>query len=201
MAKTHTRSRSSGLTRGKAVLIGVLTIVLAMVLYIQYGRYAGGGEVADLNAGVSERRGARPPRPAAATLVEQAEDAEQAAQTALLEFDQAKWSPREVSQVIAYDPFALPSGFPQPAASGQAADGDGSTAAERSKQLADALAELRMQLDELKERGVHVILGKNGQYVAMIGDRTVHVGDQINEFTVTEIDPKDGIQVDWTGSE
>jgi hypothetical protein len=49
---------------------------------------------------------------------------------------------------------------------------------------------------------VHVIVGQKGQYVAMIGDRMVHVGDEIgNGFTVTEIDPKEGVSVDWKSSE
>jgi hypothetical protein len=104
-----------------------------------------------------------------------------------------------LAKVIAYDPFPLPAGFPKPPAStGLHVTDDGSTPEEKSKQIADALAELRMQLDELKERGVHVIVGHKGQYVAMIGDRVVHVGDEIgNGYTVTEIDPKHGVSVDW----
>jgi hypothetical protein len=35
----------------------------------------------------------------------------------------------------------------------------------------------------------------------MIGDRTVHVGDEINGFTVTEIDPKTGVRVERIESE
>ena len=52
-----------------------------------------------------------------------------------------------------------------------------------------------MQLEELKQRGVHVIVSKNDQYVAMIGDRMIHVGDEINGFTVTAIDPE-GVRVE-----
>ena len=52
-----------------------------------------------------------------------------------------------------------------------------------------------MQLEELKQRGVHVIVLEGNDYVAWIGDRKLHVGDTINEFTVTAIDP-DGVHVE-----
>jgi hypothetical protein len=73
--------------------------------------------------------------------------------------------------------------------------GRGALAAASAEQLADELQRLQSQLDELKNRGVHVIVSVSGEYVAMIGDRMVHVGDQINEFTVTEIDPS-GVRVE-----
>jgi hypothetical protein len=204
VAKTQTGSKQIGLTRGKAVLIGVLSIVLVGVLYVQYGRYAGGGEVAPVDR-VATRAPVR--KPAVSTQLNPAPtdaEIERDAQAALLEFDQAKWTPPELSKVIAYDPFALPAGFPRPPSSfltGPTADETEGAAEERTKQLADALAELQMQLDELKERGVHVIVGQNEQYVAMIGDRVIHVGDDINGFTVTAIDPKDGVRVEWKGAE
>ena len=50
-----------------------------------------------------------------------------------------------------------------------------------------------MELEELKQRGVHVIVREGDQYVAWIGERMLHVGDKINDFTVTAIDPDDGV--------
>jgi hypothetical protein len=86
---------------------------------------------------------------------------------------------------------------------GDVVDGSGErksmTAEDASQQRADALEQLRNQLDELKQRGVHVIISKQDQYVAWIGDRMVHVGDDINGFTVTEIDPKGGVRVEMKG--
>jgi len=132
-------------------------------------------------------------------------EADRDTQAALLEFDQAKWKSPELSVVVAYDPFALPPGFPQPPRVHNASDEvsgaiDDSTAADRAKELADALEELQTQLDDLKQRGVHVIVSQNDQYVAMIGDRVIHVGDKINEFTVTEIDPS-GVRVERKDAE
>ena len=68
-------------------------------------------------------------------------------------------------------------------------------AADDAKKLAEAVEKLHMQLEELKQRGVHVIVREGDQYVAWIGDRMLHVGDEINGFTVTAIDP-DGVHVE-----
>jgi hypothetical protein len=103
---------------------------------------------------------------------------------------------------VAYDPFALPPSFPQPpkiTAGGKATGADGliaAAAADDAKRIAEAAENLRMQLEELKQQGVHVILRKGDQYVAVIGDRMLHVGDKIDEFTVTAIDPDDGVHIE-----
>ena len=65
----------------------------------------------------------------------------------------------------------------------------------RASQLADTVAKLQTELEELRQRGVSVIVKQHDEYVAMIGDRTIHVGDEINGFTVTAIEP-DGVRVE-----
>jgi hypothetical protein len=196
-------AQKPGLTRGKAVLIGVLSIVLVVVLYVQFGRQIGESTEVEGEASAVRAPAGKLPITAKVVPAQPKPELENDTQMALLEFDQATWKPPELSKVIAYDPFARPAGFPQPAplAGLTMADDETTTAEERSKQLADALAELRMQLDELKERGVHVIVGQKDQYVAMIGDRRVQVGDEINGFTVTKIDPKEGVRVEWKSSQ
>ncbi len=62
--------------------------------------------------------------------------------------------------------------------------------------MAEAVAQLQMQLRELEQRGVQVIVRERDQYAAMIGDRVVHVGDEIDGFTVTVIDPTSGVRVE-----
>jgi hypothetical protein len=102
--------------------------------------------------------------------------------------------------VVAYDPFALPAAFPQPKVAGDSKGKNGEAlladaAAEEAKKLADEVEKLHMELEELRQRGVHVIVREGDQYAAIIGDRMLHVGDKINEFTVTSIDP-DGVHVE-----
>jgi hypothetical protein len=194
-------SQKIGLTRGKAALVGVLAIALAIVVYIQYGP---SGQ-SDVEAVATETRVPHPPGdmagrtlPVSQATAEVPETIARLATTA--GFDQSKWQPPELAAVVSYDPFALPPAFPQPprGAGGSQLAADGEQAADRQSpadQLADAVEALRMELAALQERGVHVILRERNQYVAMIGDRTVHVGDEINGFTVTAIEP-DGVLVE-----
>jgi hypothetical protein len=42
---------------------------------------------------------------------------------------------------------------------------------------------------------VHVILGEGDHYVAWIGERKLHVGDEINGFIVTAIDLYSGVSI------
>jgi hypothetical protein len=118
--------------------------------------------------------------------------------------DEAKWKSPNLSDVVDYDPFALPPAFPKPPvidiAGANGADLVAAADVEDAKKMADALAESNMQLEELKQRGVQVIVRERNQYVAMIGDRTVHVGDEIDGFTITKIDPQ-GVHVERTGAQ
>jgi hypothetical protein len=115
--------------------------------------------------------------------------------------DETRWKSPNVSSVVAYDPFALPSSFPQPGkktAAGNLASPEAllqEQAATDAKKLAEEIKKVRLQLKELEARGVHVIFRQGDQTAAMIDDRTIHVGDEINGFTVTAIDPN-GVHVE-----
>ena len=205
MAEAQNSSKRSGLTRAKAILIAVLAIALIAILYIQFG--PSGAKLS------SEVAGYRPPRRSASrqastTMNAVAKEArtrgDQPINVAPV-IDEARWKSPELATVIAYDPFALPAAFPQPPRVTTDINGMGSegiiaaAAADDAKRLADAVEKLQMQLKELKERGVHVIVRERDQYAAMIGDRMLHVGDEINGFTVTAIDPN-GVRVERKGS-
>jgi hypothetical protein len=206
VAEAKTALAKSGLTRGKAILIGVLGVVLVGVLYLQFS--SGSDEVAPAPA---SRRGplmrvanpASQPSAKAEAAPAEAAQAGTAALEAMALMDEAKWTAPELATVVAYDPFALPAAFPQPAmAVGPNSDAIGSGAAELldANALAEALAKIQTELRELQQRGVHVIIKERDEYVAMIGDRTVHVGDEINGFTVTAIGPS-GVSVERKGPE
>jgi hypothetical protein len=201
-----------GLTRGKAILIGILFVALIVVVYVQFGR---GGEKSGNNA-----VGYRPPKPAVVVqpvnsianpvslASAKTQSNIQAGETknfaATLPIDVARWKSPKLETIVAYDPFALPPVFPQPpkVARAQAKGADGliaAAAADDAKKLAEAVEQLHMQLEELTQRGVHVIVRERDAYVAVIGDRLLHVGDKINEFTVTAIDP-DGVHVEMKES-
>ncbi len=206
MAEAQSSSKRSGLTRAKAILIAVLAIALIAILYIQFG--PSGAKLSSAPAGYRPPRRSASPRQASTTMNVSAKEAKTRGDQAITVapvIDEARWKSPELATVIAYDPFALPAAFPQPPrvttdTKGMGSEGlIASAAADDAKRLADAVEKLQMQLKELKERGVHVIVRERDQYAAMIGDRMLHVGDEINGFTVTAIDPT-GVRVERKGS-
>lgn len=198
MADTGSGAKN-GLTRGKAITIGVLAVVLVTVLYLQYGP---SGETA-----TTETSTYRPPRPVVPAVAQQPTPAAAVKQqpqvtsvqhVAAAVFDEARWKSPTLAAVVDYDPFALPAAFPQP----QAIDAHGATsdqltaeAAEAGrKRMAEAAAQQQMEWQELKQRGVNVIVRQHNEFVAVIGDQTLHVGDEIMGYTVTKIDSQ-GVEV------
>jgi hypothetical protein len=196
VAESKSTLEQIGLTRGKAAFIGVLAVALLGVIYRQYGG-SNGGEMPASSAPTAQGT----PLSATATPSTIAgESADAGLDVALAKFDQSKWQSSDLEKVIAYDPFALPKAFPQPqravldptlAAEG----GVASSAAQQAQQLAEAVELMQNQLAELQQRGVHVIVNLNDEYVAVIGDRTIRVGDEINGFIVTAIE-SDGVRVE-----
>ena len=198
MADEKELTKRIGLTQGKMVLIGVLAVALLGVIYIQYGSDGTEDAVAgvDLTSETPSPRSASPAPTSPAVAASQAADAPKASAPGSL--NPTLWKTPDLTTIVEYDPFALPPAFPRPVqvADGGAGEGSGATdAATKASQLADTVAKLRTDLDELQQRGVRVIVKQHDQYVAMIGDRTIHVGDEINGFTVTAIEP-DGVHVE-----
>jgi hypothetical protein len=205
VAEPKTPSKN-GLTRGKAILIGVLAVVLLVILYIQFG---GAGEKP---RGVAV--GYRPPRPAVAvhpsnvtanqvtpasakiqSNIEASKDA-----AAAPPIDVTRWKSPKLETIVAYDPFALPAAFPQPSKQldvGTKAKDKliAAAAADAAKRLAEAIENRQKALQDLRQNGVHVIVGEGDHYVAWIGERKLHVGDDINGFIVTAIDPDGGVYI------
>jgi hypothetical protein len=181
--------------------MGVLAIVLLGVLYLQFGRSSGDSGFESVGSAPRRRppaTSAAPPEIAGNAEKKHAMDKGSSAAVVTV-VDERRWKSPDLADVVDYDPFAMPSSFPK---SEVAAVGTKernlatAAAAEDAKRLADAIAQLQRQLEELKQRGVQVIVREGDQYVAMIGDRTVHVGDEINGFTVTGIDLRSGVSVE-----
>ncbi len=202
MAEATTSEKQRGLTRRKAITIAVLAVVLVVVLYVQFGM---SNEKTN-----SALVGYRPQRAAAsqptdstakhAVVAPQKKPTGNNTVSAPI-IDQTRWKSPTLTTVVAYDPFALPPAFPQPprvvggSKSDKAENLIAAAAADDAKKMADAVEKIHMELEELAQRGVHVIVRDRDGYAAMIGDRMLHVGDKINEFTVTAIDP-DGVHVE-----
>jgi len=191
--KRRTWLTQAGVTPAKLMLIGVLAVVLVGVLCVQFG-----GTGADDAAGLlpPSRRPVVAQRAAAPGESPPVTPAVSAAHQLA---DYAHWQPPALASVVRHDPFALPASFPRPQfselESGLANDG---TAAPDQGAARAALETQRQQfqtqLEQLRRQGVRVIIKRDKQYVAMIGDQEIHVGDQISGFTVTAIDAN-GVRV------
>jgi hypothetical protein len=178
------------------ILIGVLAVALGGVLYFQFGRsVATEPQSAAQLTTVSQPRttNAKPSSTSDGSPVPTA-----AAPKQVLAL--GNWQPPDLASVIQYDPFALPASFPQPPPTGP----DGQLAQAEANVLQDestlraALETERKQtqseLEGLRRQGVHVIIRRHDEYVAIVGDQEVHVGDQIDGFTVIAIGA-DGVRV------
>lgn len=193
-------SQRLGATPGKLGLIAVLGVVLAVVLLLQS---SGGSAELVGRANAEGQRG--PERNQSRTTNRSGESKSAAAAAVEVELERLEAGMNSsrsgklqnvpsLASVIAYDPFAVPSRFPQPAPEvPDVVAGTEETATD--EQLTSRVAELQMQLETLRQRGVQVIIREGDGYAAMIGDRTVHVGDEINGFTVTAIEPN-GVRVE-----
>jgi hypothetical protein len=205
VADAHDLSTKGSLTRGKAILIGVLGIVLVVILYMQFGRREltnSGNPTAyrpprRYGGTTTAAMATKPTNITAATASNTKEEA-----AAVQVIDESHWKAPVLAKVIAYDPFRLPDMFPhlvRPLPGSKAsskADLAAAAKAENEKKRAEALGKLHTQMKELKRRGVTLILGEGDQYAAMIDDRMLHVGDKIDGFTVIAIDDENGVVIE-----
>ncbi|MEX2317155.1 MAG: hypothetical protein WD669_08385 [Pirellulales bacterium] len=204
MGDSSTKAGPAGASPKKLVLIGVLAVVLIAVLYVQFVG-SSKSEAPEITASAAPAQ--RPSLAAAnstATGAKAVTPLGDAGEWLLEPIDRPQWKSPELARVIRYDPFALPAAFPQPVG---VAGGPGTgtmlpdgvivaadtemTEEERSQ----SVKEIQTKLAELKERGVRVIIKARKEAVAVIGDRTVHVGDDLEGFTVKAIQ-SDGVVVE-----
>ena len=196
MASKSSRTDQVGATPKKLALIGVLGVVLIVVLYVQFRP---SGDELPVIASESPVR----PRPAAgraktSQTIDPAATAEPSSDVSTMDFD--KWRPQAMATVVQHDPFALPASFPQPlptnaeAAFTNLGDDSNDQVADAAASLDQQIQQSRAELESLRNLGVQVLMRQGDGYVAMVGDRTIHVGDEINGFTVVAIDAN-GVRV------
>jgi hypothetical protein len=202
VADEKSLAQQLGVSPKKLALIGVLAAVLVGVMYVQFGG-SGDGEMADQAASAQTARQSQRPRTARTSETQEgAKSNDQKDEWLLASVERRQWKTPALADVVRYDPFALPAAFPQPAVAGASGPttseggvvvADGNT---EEVQRAEAIAEIQAKLQELQQRGVRVIIQGRRQ-AAVIGDRTVHIGDDVDGFTVKAI-KADGVVVERT---
>jgi hypothetical protein len=196
VAKKRSRKVQVGATPTKLALIGVLGVILILVGYSQFGGFS--EDVPPPTGESPVRRSPEVVRKEANRAPDQVVIAEST--SGMSAKDLSKWRPPDLAAVIQYDPFALPASFPQPqptafeAALAQSGDQPTEPSLTGIASLKERTQQTQAELEALRHLGVQVVIRQHDQYVAMIGDRTIHVGDEINGFTVIAID-SDGVRV------
>jgi hypothetical protein len=189
--------QQAGATPGKLVLIGVLAVVFAGVLYRQFGSSQADAPQAAATADAPTRRA-----PDIAQIKARAGKDQKAADSGFGKKTDVivHWPIPEIATVTQYDPFGLPARFPQPkvaTAEGAAGGDDVAKSEDAAAKTASAdkqLEDYRAKLEELRHKGVQVIIKQHDEYAAMIGNQTYRVGDEIDGFKVVAIDV-DGVHI------
>jgi hypothetical protein len=185
-------AKKSEVTPGKLALIGVLAVVLVIVLYLQYGDQLKSS--AKRSASATTTSAAPRSKPAKAKVTKKDDLAETDFELRKSTGSRATWHAPELASVVAYDPFALPASFPQ-LRQGEAETALAQTEAQKTQDASVQQAaleaertQLQSALTSLKQQGVQVIVKREDQYIAIIGDQEVRVGDEFQGFTVVAID-------------
>lgn len=193
-------SKQLGASPKKLVLVGVLAVILAAVLYRQFVMSSDDEALAPRVASRAERL----PRTKAANtknLTPAGTTGGKSSEWLIETVDRRQWKSPALSDVVRYDPFALPAAFPQPVVAavpgmklpdGTVVSADATMDVDKQ---AEVIAGVQTKLAELQQRGVRVIIQGRKQAAAVIGDRTVHVGDDVDGFTVKAIQA-DGVVVE-----
>lgn len=166
-----------GATPGKLVVVALLATGLVAVVLFQVG---GSSAPADTRAEPSGVRATRPP----------AEPDSPAAPTASPAPSEAPSAPLPritFEEASAYDPFAPAPALAELVAARAAElnrlEADGNQPDGRSRRIDQTVAALR-------DTGVHMVLLGQDEELAIVGDRTVRVGDVMGELEVIAIHPE-----------
>jgi hypothetical protein len=201
VAEQKTLAQRTNASPQKLALIGVLAVILLGVLYIQFA--GSGGEELNQTERIAraDRRPNRSPANGKGDAKTAAKDGK-SPEFLLESVDRRQWKSPALEEIVRYDPFALPAAFPQPVVATTVPGGKGLegvvVAADTEIDLdtqAKSIAEMQAKLVELQQRGVRVIIQGKKQATAVIGDRTVRVGDDVDGFTVKAIQ-SDGVVVE-----
>jgi hypothetical protein len=171
--------------RAKWLLAGALAVVLAVVLIVQFRgsenpAATGSGETSTAPQGDTA---ASPPRTDGSRRPRHRSD--------------TPWPTYPLATVLQFDPFGRPASLEPDQSSHEAAAAAKSQeiAARRSENARAKQSERARAMAEVRQQTVRAIIGTDKGFVAVVGTKTIHVGDQLLGFRVTAIRP-DGVIVE-----
>lgn len=165
MTNKKKKKKRGGATRGQLALIGVLSIVLVMVIAVQF-------------SGSSSSKRSHPKtesnRSPGSTVATATIDSQQSAPDEM----PREWPELSVDAVAQFDPLATPVWYQQ------------AFAVEKrltEQQVQQAETE-PLQLEDMQATGAQIVLISGGQRIAKVGDQRVEIGDRIDGYQVSDID-------------
>ncbi len=182
---------SSGTSPQKIAVAAVLTIIFVAVLVVQFGGTSS-TEGANQQKGTAggPTRDSRRRHVAGATQEPASLDAP--------ERSTVPWPVCELADVLRHDPFAIPEEFVkhQDTASTTSRPNLQRDAVQRREELLRKKAQREQALADLQRQGVLAVLGGGSEgNVAIVGSRTVRVGDEFSGVRVVAIEA-DGVVLD-----
>lgn len=194
-----------GATPGKLCLSVVLGIILIAVLYFELSK-GGSANAQTTTAPPPRPAGARAPRSTVTHTTQRRNS--QAIPSDVSQpqspIDRDLWNAVALDSVFKHDPFAVPAAFLPPPSeqsgpiakepTGSAPDLDNSLSLEKQREEREKQAAAEAQarddaMNALEKQGVNVVLRDGNQWIAVVGDKTIRVGDQLGGFRVIEILP------------
>ncbi len=181
-------ARRGSVSPVKLVLAAVLSVTFVVVLIVQFGD-ASSTDKAGLRKGARTARVRSPRGGSAAETVEDPAGLDASERPAL------PWRIRKLADVLQHDPFKLPAEFSQYRDSAAATSklGAREEAVRRQEELLRKRAQRDQALEELRKEGVKAVVGGGSSgNVAIVGSKTVRVGDELNGFRIIAIEA-DGV--------
>ncbi len=198
-----------GATPGKLCLSVVLGIILIVVLYSELSK---GGSANAQTTTVPPPAVARPPRSTATKTTNGQNPKLIPADVSQLQSpnDRDIWNAVALDSAFKHDPFAVPAAFlpppsensapiaQEPTSSVPRADNSLALDKQREEREKQAAAEAKARddaMNALEKQGVSLVLRDGNEWIAVVGDITIRVGDQLGAFRVVEILP-DGVVIE-----
>lgn len=176
-------------SRFQLALAGIMTVVFVVVLLVQFGGVAGGKPTGPPDPATRKPSTGTPPHGPHATADQPRRRPPRRPAPA--------WPAIDLAEVLRFDPFAAGQAFAsRQKPSGKAAPDE--AAAGRRQRRQQAQSERAEAVERLRRQGLKaVIAGSGGQAVAVVGSKTVRVGDVIDGLRVIAIQP-DGVVLEPT---
>jgi len=180
-------SETAGKPRGRVtslqwLAVGLLALILMVVLIVQFGSAGASSQSIDSTAVTVSDSGSRPTGDTRAGN-------RGAGRRPPPKLDRA-WPGFTLAKVLEYDPFAQGASLASAQRGIEPGNKPENSAARKSEAAEKKRAERERALAQVRQEVVRTVVGTDKGFVAVVGAKTIRVGDRLHGFRVKEITPK-----------